>query len=375
MINNHYKSIFSGILVATTSFFLLTGCGGDHPSAAKKSKTTSDSVPPEAAFLLHKGSLSDTLQIPGELASYQKVDIYAKVNSFVKKVLVDVGTRVSKGQLLAQLEAPEISSQLSAASSHLQSMQATYMASRAYYNRLLETSKTPGTVSSNDLEQAMAKRNSDYAQYLANKANYSEITVQRDYLTVRAPFDGIVSARNINPGAYVGPSGSGDALPMLTVQQQKHLRLVISVPEAYSNMLKLGDMVNFTTRSLPGQVFHATVARLAGALDTKLRAERTEMNVYSDGALLPGMTVEVNIPMPSNNSSFVVPRAALVNSTEGVYVIRVVGGKYQHVPVITGISNDDNIQIFGKLNENDQIITNGSEELRDGGPAAKLIVE
>src|SRR5215210_5222755 len=113
---------------------------------------------------LRKGKLSSSLQIPGELIPYQQVDIYAKENSFVKKVFVDVGTEVKQGQLIVSMEAPEINSRLSEAQSNLQSLQAIYISSKANYNRLLETSKTPGTISPNDLDQALARVNSDKAR-------------------------------------------------------------------------------------------------------------------------------------------------------------------------------------------------------------------
>ncbi len=123
---------------------------------------------------------------------------------------------------------------------------------------------------------------------------YSEVAETIKYLEIRAPFAGVISLRNVNPGAYVGPSGKGSELPLFTLQEQKHMRLVISVPEAYTGYLTDNDKVNFTVKALPNRVFTAQVRRLAGALDNHLRAERTEMDVYSnDKTLLPGMVAEV----------------------------------------------------------------------------------
>jgi len=361
--------------------FQLQSCKSDEEKEEKKveeaKKEQEKNKAPEEVFLLQKGSLTTDLQIPGELVSYQKTDIYAKVNSFVQKVLVDVGSQVKKGTLLAVMEAPEISSQISAAYSRWKSQQATYDASRAFYKRLLETSKTPGTVASNDLEQAEARANSDYAQLTAAKANYDEMQVTQSYLTIRAPFDGVITARNINPGAYVGPSGSGDALPMLTLQQQDHMRLVIFIPEGYTSLLHVGDTLQFTTSSLQGQVFSGKIARRAGALDQKLRTERVEMDVYPKGnnkALLPGMTVEVNMPLPTNSASFVVPKTSVINSDAGIRLVHIKGGKFHYEPVTLGKSDEKRIQVFGNLHVNDTIVLNSSEEQREGELSGKVIL-
>lgn len=375
----HKNSLLLALGLVT--FMSLQSCRSDEEKEEKKvaeeKRKEEKNKAPEEVFLLQKGSLTTDLQIPGELISYQKTDIYAKVNSFVKTVSVDVGSQVKRGQLLAVMVAPEISSQISAAFSRWKSQQATYDASRAFYKRLLETSKTPGTVASNDLEQALARSNSDYAQLTAAKANYDEMQVTNSYLKIRAPFDGVITARNINPGAYVGPSGSGDALPMLTLQQQDHMRLVIFIPEGYTSMVNVGDTLQFTTSSMPGQIFTGKIARRAGALDQKLRTERVEMDVYPKGnnkSLLPGMTVEVKMPLPTNNASFIVPKTAVTNSDAGIHIVRVNSGKFQYVPVTLGKSDEKHIQIFGELNVNDTIVLSSSEEQRDGAASGKVIL-
>jgi len=307
--------------------------------------------------------------LPGELLAYQQVDIYAKVTGFVKELKVDIGSEVTEGQLLVSLEAPEIASQLSAAESRLKSLEAVYTASNANYNRLLETSKTPGTISQNDIDQATAKRNSDAANLEAAKASYKEISEMKAYLEIRAPFSGIVTARNVNIGAYVGPAGKGSEFPLLTVQEQKQLRLAVSIPEAYTGYLTNNEEVKFKVRSFPGKDFSANIKRMSGALDVKLRAERVEMDVQNnDKKLLPGMIAEVTVPLSGNDSTFVIPKAALVNSTEGVYVIRAVDGKAQHVAVKKGREVNDKVEIFGDLHVNDKLISKASEEMRDGTP-------
>ena len=290
-----------------------------------------------------------------------------KVNSFVKKLYVDVGSEVKEGELLATMEAPEMDSQLAGAESNIKSREAIYLASKANYDRMLETSKTPGTISPNDLEQAAARKNSDYAQFQAAQSAHKEITETQNYLQIRAPFNGVITARNVNPGAYVGPAGKGSELPLFNLQEQKKLRLVLSVPEAYTEYLNHKDEVSFTVKSLPGHPFKAIINRLSGSIDNRLRSQRIEMDVINnDKKLLPGMVAEVNLPLPASDSTFIVPKTAVVNSTESVFVIRVVNNQTQRVDVKTGRDANDFIEIYGNLNDGDLLLISASDEIKNG---------
>ena len=144
---------------------LMAGCNHEE----KKDPALTEKAPEIKTFALQRQELATSLKMPGELVAYQQVDLYAKVSSFVKTLRADIGTEVEKGQLLMTLEAPEMASQVAAAESRLKSQEAIYTASKANYDRLFETSKTPGTISKNDLDQAIAKRNSDLAQFNAAK--------------------------------------------------------------------------------------------------------------------------------------------------------------------------------------------------------------
>lgn len=336
-----------------------------HKTETKQAIT----VPVPETFVAQKGILSATLQVPGELIAFQQVDIYAKENSFVKKIYVDVGSEVAAGQLLAVMEAPELNSQLSAAASRLKSQEAVFLASKANYERLLETSKTPGTIAPNELDLALAKKNSDYSQLEAAKASYNQVMNTRDYLEIRAPFNGVISVRNANPGAYVGPSGKGSEFPMFVLQEQKKLRLAVAVPEAYTSYLHENDSVLFTVNAYPSLKFSALTKRFAGALDTKLRSQRIEMDVLNpDKKLLPRMAADVQIPLIGKDSVFIVPKSAIVNSQEKVFVIRVSDNKLEWIDVKTGSQSDGRVEIFGNLKKGDILIKKASEELRNGAP-------
>jgi membrane fusion protein (multidrug efflux system) len=342
------------------ALFILSSCNSN-----KKEEPVAELEPKMETFSLAKSKLTTDLRLPAELSGFSQVDLYAKVNSYVKTLKVDIGSDVKKGQLLIELEAPEISSQLSASESRLHSQEAVYTASNSTYQRLLETSKVEGTISKNDLELALSKKNSDFAQLAAARAGHKEIKSIQDYLQIRAPFDGKVTARNVNTGAYVG---QGAQIPLLTVQDQKKLRLALSVPEAYTGYLKVGDMIGFNVVSLRGETFKAKISRMSGALDLKLRSERVELDVInSDEKLLPGMVAEVILPLNSKKETFVVPKSAVVNTAEGIFLIKVVNKKAQRIKVSLGLEVDDQIEVFSDLlQQNDILLSKANEEIKDG---------
>jgi membrane fusion protein (multidrug efflux system) len=369
MKNLKFRS-FLTLTIFASSTCLFGACQSDKKEKEEQQQQEKQQASVESPVVVlipvQKGKLSSTITVPGELLPYQQVDLYAKVNSYVKGLMVDIGSQVHKGQLLATLEAPEINSQLSTANSRIKQQQAVYFASKATYDRLFNTSKTPGTISQNDLEQAEAKKNSDYANLEAVRSAYKESAANMAYLNIRAPFDGVITARNLNLGAYVGPGGKGTD-PLFVLQDQQRLRLVVSVPESYTGDLNKKNEVTFTVKSLPNQKFTAKIKRLAGALDEKLRSERLEMDVYNTSKrLLPHMFAEVNVPLPAKDSTFIVPKNAVVTSTERVFVIKVLNHRALWVNVQKGFQFGDMVEVYGNLKPGDQIVKQASDEIRDG---------
>lgn len=356
------------IALLFASITLMESCG----SAESKEEKAIAPEPEVEAIHPEKGSLSSSIKLPGELVAFQQVDLYAKVSSFVKKLYADVGTEVKAGQLLATMEAPELNSQLSGAESRLKAQEAIYLSSKATYERLLETSKTPGTISPNDLDIALAKQKSDLAQLEAAKASYREVGDTRNYLEIRAPFSGVISARNVSAGAYVGPAGKGSDAPIFTLQEYKKLRLVVSVPEAYLPYFNDRTQVKFTVKSIANDTFNAKVSRASGALDTRLRSQRTEMDVENQPKLLPGMIAEVSMPLAGDSTTMLVPSKAVLRSTTGTFVIKVKNGKTIWVPVKAGRTANDKTEVFGNVSAGDSLIKAATEEVRDGADAKKI---
>ncbi|RAJ85646.1 RND family efflux transporter MFP subunit [Chitinophaga dinghuensis] len=316
---------------------------------------------------LQKSQLEAQLKLPGEVKPYQFADLYAKVNSYVKVVNVDMGSQVSAGQVLATLDAPEMNTQLLEAQSRLHTKEAMFRASKATYNRLLKTSRVPGTISPNDLDMAFEKMSADSAELLSARSSFQEVQQMLGYLVIRAPFSGIISQRNIHPGTYVGPAGKGSDKPLFRLEEQKKLRLAVAVPEIYTDDIRHASSVKFTVKSLPGDTFNAQVNRIAGSLDTRLRSEQLEMDINnSDGKLLPGMYAEVNVPLPGKKDVYVVPKGAIVSNSEKVFIIKSVNSKAVWVPVQRGNESNGKVEIFGSLSDNDIIVQNATDEIKEG---------
>ncbi|SEW07368.1 efflux RND transporter periplasmic adaptor subunit [Chitinophaga arvensicola] len=343
---------------------LFTSC---HSSRADDEKETDNQRVQVKIIHLQKSQLDASLKLPGEIKPFQFADLYAKVNSYVKNVNVDLGSQVTAGQVLATLDAPEMNTQLLEAQSRLHTKEAMFRASRATYERLLKTSKVPGTISPNDLDMAFEKMSADSAELLSSRSSYHEVQQMLGYLVIRAPFSGVISQRNVHPGTYVGPAGKGSDRPLFRLEEQQKLRLSVAVPEIYTDEAHHANDVRFTVKSLPGDTFTAKVNRIAGSLDVKLRSEILEMDVANKAArLLPGMYAEVQMPMPGKKDVYIVPKSAIVANSEKVFVIKSVNNKAVWTPVKCGNESNGQVEVFGDLSDNDQLVQNGSDEIKEG---------
>jgi membrane fusion protein, multidrug efflux system len=323
-----------------------------------------------------------TLEIPGELDPYESVDMYARVTGFVKEIRVDRGSRVSAGQLMAEIDAPELLAQRAEAQSKLQAAEAQLAVARtkadadaSTLDRLKGASATPGAVAGNDLVLAQKTEESDQSQIVsaqqtveAGRQAVHAFSDMESYLKVVAPFDGVVTERNVHPGALVGPGGGqGSAKPMLRVVRIDRLRLTVPVPEAYIASIAPATAVSFTVPAYPGAEFHGTVARLAHAVDVATRTMAIEVDVMNaDNRLSPGTFCQVRWPVRRPGPSLFVPGRSVATTTDRTFVIRVRGGRTEWIDVKTGLTSGALVEVFGDLHAGDEIASRGTDEIRPG---------
>lgn len=367
-LKHNYQNNLKILIMKTYHFILCLLITGVLASCQSKQKPAAAPQPNVTqVFALKEGTLNTSMRLPAVLQPFQTVDLYAKVNGFVKTMTVDIGSQVHHGQLLMTLEAPEMIASLTQAQENLHAKEATYRGSKANYDRLLSTSKKPGTISPNDLDMAHAQMSADSSNLLAAKSAYQLSADLKNYLQVRAPFDGVISVRNVYNGAYVAPSDKNSNTPMLTLQEQTRLRLVVDVPEAAINYFTNKDTIHFTVKTIPGKQFVASVNRMAGALNTNLRSEQMQMDISNKNReLLPGMFAEVTLQLTNKQKTFVVPQTAVTGNSQRIFVIRVVDNKAQWVDVKKGRETTDSLEVYGALKPGDLLVSNATDQLKNG---------
>ena len=323
------------------------------------------------------GSAARASRLPGELRPFLSVELRARIAGFVDSVEVDRGSSVRKGQVLVKLSAPELAAQVAEAESKGKAVeaqkaeaQAKLLAAQSTFDRLKAASATPGVVAGNELvlaeksvEAARAALAAlDSAAVAAASAVLPLKEMQR-FLNVEAPFDGIVTERLVHPGALAGPSTG----PLLHLEQNARLRLVVSVPEADAGGIPRGAALKFRVPAFPGQTFSATVSRIPRSIDAQTRTMPVEADVNNaSGVLAPGMYADVDWSVRRGKPSLLVPPTAVATTTERSFVIRVTGGKAEWVNVSKGGPAGDLVEVFGPLNDGDVIVKRASDEIRNG---------
>lgn len=307
------------------------------------------------------------LSLPGELESYYETDLYPRVSSYVKALHADIGDQVRKGQLLAELEAPELTANLTEAYSKVKAAEAQFEGSRGIFQRVLRTSRTLGAISPADLQTARTKAISDSLGIVAANAHYRSVQQLVSYLKITAPFTGVITDRRLSPGAFVGPGGQ-NGIPILKIKQLDRLRLRIAVPEAYLGDIRLSKPVQFSVRSFRTQTFTGKISRVSNNVRPETRSEMVEIDFPNPGGKLkPGMFASVRIPVSSSGEgSLYVPKSAVISTMDRTFVQKVVNGKAERVTVQKGDEAVGQTQLFGDLKPGDIILKTASDDLADG---------
>jgi RND family efflux transporter MFP subunit len=367
------------VVVLILSLFIC-GCSGKaKPAASKQTETDAQTV---EVVPVASQKLATVFTLPAQLVPFQTVDIYPKVTGFLDMIRVDRGSRVRKGELIIRLSAPELVAQRAQAESALRSAEAQLTTAQAKlasdngtYLHMASAAKTPGVVAENDVMVASQTATADQGQVHSAENNVAaardalrSVAQLESYLNIYAPFDGVVTTRNLHPGALVGPaSGQSGAMPILQIVDTTHLRLVVPVPEAYVGEMQVGQQVAFTVPAHPGETFHAPIARISHDVELNTRTMPVELDIHSrDGRLSPGSYSSVKWPVHRGAPTMFVPVSAVTNDQQRAFVERVRDGKVEWVDVVTGLTVGGNIEVFGDLKPGDEVIRNATDEIRPG---------
>ena len=335
---------------------------------AKQTSTTTINAPDTiAVFILHDTSVAKSIELPAELLPYEQSQMFARVQGYVKDMKVDIGDRVRKGQTLALIEAPELNTKQAEYQSAIEAAKAKYMSSKDMYERLSKASeaKTPGIVAPVELTRSHNQMLADLASYQSAKQLAQSYSQVAGLLVLRAPFDGIITTRNADRGALVGNNQV-----ILTVQNNRTLRLRIAVPELYNASTTGTKQASFRVDAYPEKLFTATLSRKSGTIDPTTRTEQWEYAFDNkDNELKAGSFAYVRLSMERAGNSFVVPPNAIATNQERKFVIKVQGGKAEWIDVRQGMSTDTGIEVFGNLDNGDTLVARATDERKPGSVA------
>jgi RND family efflux transporter MFP subunit len=350
-------------------------------------------------FRVAQHSIGQQLTISSELVPFQEIDVYAKEAGFVKELLVDYGTHVRKGQLMAVLEIPELQAQLqqrkaailaqqdqaARAKNQIAQVQAQHEVQHLQYNRLASVAKAqPGMVAQQEVDDARGRDLSSESQVEAaqglyesavnqvavTKAQLAEDQALFDYARITAPFDGVVTQRYANLGALMqAGTNSTQATPLVRLSEENLFRLVIPVPESYVRYIKVGQPVQVRVPSL-GVTVEGRVARFSVDVTDQTRTMHTEVDIPNkDNRLVPGLYAEAVLTPDQATHALVVPVQALNHPTRGPTVTVVTpDNRLQERPVTIGVQTANYVEIKSGVREGEPIVVSDRAGLRDGQP-------
>jgi RND family efflux transporter MFP subunit len=308
------------------------------------------------------------LDLPGDVQAVQDTNLYAHIDGYLKKWYVDIGDEVKAGQLLAEIETPEIDQQLNQANAHLAEGKANLALAEADYNRMKGVGGT--AVSKQELDDAEAKVNTARATVGVDEANVKSLQSQQSYQKVTAPFDGVITARNVEVGQLI-TNGNGNGQVLFHLARTDPVRVFIDVPQTNAPAVKVGQAVQLSVREFPGRTFEGKVTRTSKAVDPTSRTLRTEVQVPNkDGALFVGMYARVKLAIAQPSAPLMIPGSALVFNGNGTQVALVKNGHIHFQPVELGDDNGSQVGVRSGLTEKDVLVSTPGERLNEGTAVA-----
>jgi len=315
------------------------------------------------------------LSLPGTLQGYVQSPIAARASGYLRRWTRDIGSRVEKGELLAEIDAPEIDQQLSQAIAARDQSASSLGLARSTRERW-EALRKRDAVSQQELDEKRSGEVQAAANLAAADANVERLRQLEGFKRVVAPFAGVITRRNVDVGDLID-AGGGAGRVLFTLAQTDPLRVYVHVPQAYSQLVKPGQEVSVTQAELRGQAFRGTVARTAASIDTATRTMQIEVQLPNrEGQLLPGAYVQVSLPLQSSNA-LVVPANTLIFRGKGILVALVdAQGRIQLRPVKVGRNYGETVEVLDGVSSADQLVMNPSDSLSEGDqvtvvPAAK----
>jgi membrane fusion protein (multidrug efflux system) len=359
--------IFGIIAVAGALTLVVTGIRAREDSSAKLKEWTDDqSVPSVAVMYPSPSVLSATIDLPGRLEAYYRAPIFARVNGYVKSWSADIGAKVKAGQVIAEIDAPDLDQQLLQARADLTNQQASAKLSDVTLARR-KTLIASNFVSMQEIDERTADLSNKNASVNSSQANVERLEALAGYKKITVPFDGIVTARNTDVGALIN-AGGGSGPPMFIVSDIKKLRVYVNVPQTYVPSVKIGAKGTIMVPEYPTRTFEATVEASAQAVD--VNSGTTQMQLALDnsaGELMPGGFANVRLGLQRETIPLNIPASALIFDQKGLRVATVTpDNKILFKSVTIGRDLGKEIQLAGGITLDDRVISTPPDGIIDG---------
>jgi len=352
------------ILLIAGGLTLWTHVSHEHALA----KETERAATPTVAVVYPQAEKPDEdLVLPGSLQAYEESPIYARTNGYLVKWYKDIGSRITKGELLAKIDTPEVDQELNQTRATRQQIVAQVDLAKISADRWENLRKTD-SVSAQEADQYVSGYKQSQANLAAADANVSRLEQLEGFKNVYAPFSGVLTKRNVDPGALINAGAGAAGRELFDIARVDPLRVYTSVPQAYAPYIKVGAKTAVVLQEFPGQKFVGKVVRTAEAIDPATRTLLTEVDVpNSDGRLLPGSFGEVHFAVGSGVNKVTVPVNAMLFRAQGPQVA-VVGpdSKVQLRPINIGRDYGSALEVVGGVSPTDQVIINPADSLEDG---------
>ena len=346
---------------------IFAGVAGRLKAEQKLAHTTLEAAVPSVTVIHPQaGAPNQEIVLPGYTQAFTDTPVYARTSGYLKAWHFDIGAHVRKGDLLAEIDTPELDQQLRQARADLATAQANLQLAAITAKRNEESLKTR-SVSTHDRDNADWALAADRAIVQSNEGNVARLAQLQSYERVYAPFDGIITARNTDIGALIGADANSPSKELFHLAAIDTLRVYVAVPEPYSGAAQAGATATLTLDEFPGQSFHGTLVRSANAIDLSSRTLLVEVDVDNPaGRLLPGACTSVHLSLPSAVQSATVPANTLLFRKEGLRTAVVRNGHAQLVPVIIGRDYGQTVEILSGLRPADEVVVDPSDSLISG---------
>ncbi len=313
------------------------------------------------------GGQGQPLTLPGTLQGAIESTVYARSNGYVVRWMKDIGSQVKKGEVLAEITAPEVDQELLQAVSSRDQAAASASLAKSTADRWAAL-RQKDAVTQQDLDERSSAYNQAAASLAAADANVRRLQKLQGFNQVVAPFDGVVTRRNVDVGDLVNAGNGGTGRALFAVAQVDPLRLYVYVPQAYAQQIRVGDAVTITLAEHAGQQFRGSIARTARAIDTATRTMQVEIQVPNPtGALIAGSYVQVSLPVNVNKEALVVPTNVLLFRPEGTHVALVDSGGRVHLALVKlGTDFGTRVEVLQGLSAEDRMVLNPADSLADG---------